>query len=81
MIGAAVDVMSKARSRDDRTQPILPLRQGILEQQTHDYIRHGTTGLFAALEVATGKVTADSWWRDVRHGNWAKRVADPFTDE
>ena len=47
----------------------------------HDYIRHGTTGQFAALEVATGKVTADSWWRDVRHGERAKRVADPFTDE
>ena len=47
----------------------------------HDYIRHGTTGLFAALEVATGKVTADSRWRDVRHGERAKRVADPFTDE
>ncbi len=80
MIGAAVDVMSKARSRDDPTQPILPLRQGILEQQTHDYIRHGTAGLFAALEVATGKVTADSWWH-VRHGERAKRVADPFTSE
>jgi hypothetical protein len=65
----------------DGTQPILPLRQGILEQQTYDYIRHGTTGLFAALEVATGKVTADSWWRDVRHGERAKRVTDPFTAE
>jgi transposase len=40
-----------------RTAPILPLRPGIPEKQTHDYIRHGTTTLFAALEVATGKVT------------------------
>jgi transposase len=39
----------------DRTQPILPLRQGIPEQQTHDYIRHGTTSLFAAIEIATGR--------------------------
>src|SRR5271170_3195105 len=40
----------------DRTQPVLPLRPGIPERQTHDYIRHGTTSLFAALDVATGKV-------------------------
>ncbi len=41
----------------DRTAPILKLRPGIPEKQTHDYVRHGTTALFAALEVATGKVT------------------------
>lgn len=40
----------------DRTQPILPLRPGLPRRMTHDYIRHGTTSLFAALEVATGKV-------------------------
>jgi transposase len=40
----------------DRTAPILPLRPGIPAKQTHDYVRHGTTTLFAALEVATGKV-------------------------
>ncbi len=40
----------------DRTAPILPLRPGIPEKQTHDYVRAGTTSLFAALEVATGKV-------------------------
>jgi transposase len=40
----------------DRTQPILPMRPGQVERQTHDYVRHGTTTLFAALEVATGKV-------------------------
>src|SRR5487761_1641167 len=39
-----------------RTRPVLPLRPGVVERQTHDYIRHGTTSLFAALEVATGKV-------------------------
>ncbi len=36
---------------------ILPLRAGVPEKQTHDYRRNGTTSLFAALEVATGKVT------------------------
>jgi transposase len=41
----------------DRTAPILPLRPGLPEKTTHDYIRHGTTTLFAALEVATGQVT------------------------
>jgi transposase len=40
----------------DRTQPILPMRPGQVERQTHDYVRYGTTTLFAALEVATGKV-------------------------
>jgi len=41
----------------DRTAPILPLRPGLPESRTHDYVRHGTTTLFAALEVATGQVT------------------------
>lgn len=42
----------------DRTQPLLPLRPGLPARQTHDYMRHGTTSLFAALDVASGKVTA-----------------------
>ena len=41
----------------DRTAPMLPVRPGLPERQTHDYKRNGTTTLFAALEVATGKVT------------------------
>lgn len=40
----------------DRTQPILPLAPGLPERRTHDYMRHGTTTLFAALDVATGEV-------------------------
>jgi hypothetical protein len=39
-----------------RAQPILPLRQDIPERQTHDYVRHGVTNLYAALNVASGKV-------------------------
>ena len=62
----SVDEKSQIQALD-RTQPILPLRQGIPEQQTHDYIRHGTTSLFAALEVATGKITADACYP--RHTN------------
>jgi transposase len=40
----------------NRTQPLLPLRPGLPARMTHDYERHGTTSLFAALEVASGKV-------------------------
>lgn len=40
----------------DRTQQILPMQPGRIERRTHDYKRHGTTSLFAALDVATGKV-------------------------
>ena len=42
----------------DRTAPLLPMRPGQIERRTHDYSRHGTTDLFAALEVATGRVIA-----------------------
>jgi len=40
----------------DRTRPVLPLRPGVPERQTHDYIRHGTTCLYAALRVLDGVV-------------------------
>jgi len=43
----------------DRSQPILPLRPGQIERRTHDYVRHGTTSLFAALNVKSGKVIAE----------------------
>ena len=64
----------------DRTAPILPLRPGLPEKATHDYVRHGTTTLFAALEVATGKVT-DACYD--RHGkaeflDFLKKVARAY---
>lgn len=40
----------------DRTQPMLPMRPGQLERRTHDYKRHGTTSLFAALDLKSGRV-------------------------
>src|SRR6185436_1173267 len=40
----------------DRTAPVLPLRPGLPERQTHDYKRHGTTTLFAAFNILNGKV-------------------------
>lgn len=43
----------------DRSQPLLPLRPGQAERRTHDYMRHGTTSLFAALDVATGTVLGE----------------------
>ncbi len=50
----------------DRTAPILPMRPGLPAKATHDYVRHGTTTLFAALEVATGRVT-DACYDQHRH--------------
>jgi transposase len=43
----------------DRTAPVLPLLPGTPERRTHDYRRHGTTNLYAALDVASGNVIAD----------------------
>lgn len=51
----SVDEKSQIQALD-RTQPILPLRPGVPERQTHDYERHGTTTLSAALDVAAGKI-------------------------
>lgn len=51
----SVDEKSQIQALD-RTQPILPLRPGLPERQTHDYERHGTTTLFAALDVSAGKI-------------------------
>lgn len=47
----------------DRTQPILPLRPGLAEKRTHDYERHGTTSLFAALNTATGEILGKCYAR------------------
>ena len=54
----SVDEKSQIQALD-RTQPILPLRPGIPERQTHDYQRHGTTTLFAALNVLEGTVIGE----------------------
>ena len=43
----------------DRTAPVLPLRPGLPERRTHDYVRGGTTNLYAALDVASGRVISD----------------------
>src|SRR5262245_9406271 len=58
----SVDEKSQVQALD-RTQPLLPLGPGQAERHTHDYVRHGTTSLFAALEVATGKVIGTCYRR------------------
>jgi transposase len=47
----------------DRTQPLLPMRMGQVERRTHDYVRHGTTSLFAALDIKTGAVIGKTFRR------------------
>jgi transposase len=54
----------------DRTAPLLPMRFDQAERRTHDYKRHGTTTLFAALEVATGRITADACYPRHRNGEF-----------
>jgi transposase len=67
----------------DRTAPILPMQPGLPERRTHDYVRHGTTTLFAALEVATGRVTGHCLPRH-RHQEFLrflKQVARAYPDD
>ena len=60
-----VDEKSEVQALE-RSQPMLPVAPGLAERRSHDYLRHGTTSLFAALNVATGRVT-DQCYR--RHTN------------
>ncbi len=57
-----VDEKSQVQALD-RTQPLLPMRPGQAERRTHDYKRHGTTSLFAALDVMAGTIVgkASAW--------------------
>jgi len=54
----SVDEKSQIQALD-RTQPLLPMRPGQIERRSHDYQRHGTTSLFAALNVKTGAVIGE----------------------
>jgi transcriptional regulator with XRE-family HTH domain/transposase len=78
-IVVCVDEKSQIQALE-RTQPARGPRPGRPEQRTHDYIRHGTTTLFAALEVATGKVT-DRCYPRHRHReflDFVKQVAKAY---
>jgi transposase len=67
----------------DRAAPILPLQPGLAERRSHDYVRHGTSTLFAALEIATGTVTGAVKPRH-RHQEFLaflKQVARAYPDD
>jgi transposase len=66
----SVDEKSQIQALD-RTQPGLPMKKGRAGTMTHDYKRHGTTTLFAALDVATGRVIGQCMKRH-RHQEWLK---------
>jgi transposase len=66
----SVDEKSQIQALD-RTQPGLPMKKGRAGTMTHDYKRHGTTTLFAALDVATGKVIGQCMKRH-RHQEWLR---------
>jgi transposase len=80
-----VDEKSQVQALD-RTQPTQPLLVGRAEKSTHDYVRHGTTSLFSALDVATGRVVGKCYRRH-RHQEFvafldhinATRVREPGT--
>jgi hypothetical protein len=61
----AVDEKSQIQALD-RTQPVLPMAPATPAKMTHDYVRHGTTSLFAALDIASGPVIAQHYRRN-RH--------------
>jgi transposase len=58
----SIDEKSQVQA-SDRTQPLLPMTPGQAERGTHDYVRNGTTSLFAALNVATGRVIGKCYKR------------------
>ena len=67
----------------DRTQPILPITFAATEKRTHDYVGHGTTNLFAALNVGTGEVFGEC--KPTRNGQnflaFLKKVVKPHIDK
>ncbi len=65
-----VDEKSQVQALD-RTQPVLPMELGYVEEVTHDYYRHGTTTLFAALNVLDGSVISQCKPRQRHQDFWA----------
>ncbi len=62
----------------DRTQPVFPMLPGTPARASHDYVRHGTSSLYAALDVATGKVIGSlhSRHRAVEFGKFLRKIDD-----
>lgn len=67
----------------DRTQPLLPMRPGQAERRTHDYVRHGTTSLFAALDIQTGHVLGRCYRRHraVEFKRFLREIDDAVPDD
>ncbi len=67
----------------DRSAPLLPMRPGQAERRTHDYVRHGTTSLFAALEVKSGRIVGDfhARHRSVEFRKFLDRIEAAVPDE
>lgn len=67
----------------DRTQPVLPVTFAATEKRTHDYVRHGTTNLFAALNVGTGEVIGEC--KPVRDGKnflaFLRKAVRPYAEK
>jgi hypothetical protein len=71
-----VDAKSRIQGLD-RSQPMLPMRPGQIARRTHDYKRHGTTSLFAALDIATGHVVGKCCPRHRANASASKRREPP----
>jgi transposase len=67
----------------DRTAPLLPMRPGQIERRTHDYARHGTTSLFAALDTKTGNIIGQNQQRhrSVEFGNFLDTIEKNVPEE
>src|SRR5437867_2134510 len=67
----------------DRSQPLLPMRPGQVERRAHDYMRHGITSLFAALDIATGRVIGKCYsrHRSAEFRRFLDRVEDAVPDD
>lgn len=67
----------------DRSQPILPIMPGVPERATHDYKRHGTSSLFAALNVASGKVIGSlhARHRAIEFKKFLQKIDEEVPDE
>src|SRR5471030_2226770 len=78
----SVDEKSQVQTLD-RTQPLLPLGPGQAERNTHDYVRNGTTSLFAALNVATGEILGECY-RKHRHQEFLRflgRIDEAYPEQ
>ena len=74
---ASPDVDEKSQIQAlDRSQPMLPMRPGQSTQRSHDYTRHGTTSVFAALDVATSHVISQYYPRHLRRNRCCADAAE-----